>query len=78
MADAVNTVRQGVQQEAADELTGIEGHLSGPAAVAIVAPAEGHPAVLHADQAGIGDGHTMGIAAKMARTCSGPPKGGLA
>ena len=77
MADSVNAVRESVQQEAADELVGIEGHLSGSAAVAIVAPAEGHPFIMHADQAGVGDGYTMGVAAEVGQHLFGSAEGRL-
>ncbi len=40
MADAMEAVRQGVQQKAADELVGVEGHDLRLAVVAIVLPAE--------------------------------------
>ena len=41
VADAVKAVRQGVQQEAADELVGVERHDLRLAVVAIILPAEG-------------------------------------
>ena len=41
VADAMEAVRQGVQQEAADELVGVKGHDLGLAVVAIILPAEG-------------------------------------
>src|SRR5699024_8517563 len=55
MADAVKAIRQGMQKETPDELFGFERHPSGPAAMAIVTPAERHLAILHTDQAGIGE-----------------------
>ena len=45
VADAMEAVRQGVQQEAADELVGGERHDLGLAVVAVVLPAEGDVAV---------------------------------
>jgi hypothetical protein len=59
MADAVEAVGQGVEQEAADELISIEGHKLRFAVMAIVLPTESDLGVGHADQAGIGDGDTM-------------------
>ena len=56
MADAVKAVRQGMQQEAPDELVGIERHAFLLAAMAMVTPAECDFAVFHADEPGIGDG----------------------
>lgn len=38
MTDAMNAVRQGMQEETPDELTGVEGHPSGSAATTIVTP----------------------------------------
>ena len=43
MADAVKAIRQRMQKEAPNELSGFERQLSGPAAMAIVTPAESHP-----------------------------------
>ena len=54
MADAMEPIRQGMQQEAADEFAGIEGHDLRFAVMAIVLPAEGDAAIGHAEQAGIG------------------------
>jgi hypothetical protein len=45
LADAVEAVGQGVQQKAADELGGLEGHPLGPSRVAVAAPAEADLAV---------------------------------
>ena len=65
MADAVKAVRQGMQQEAPDELVGIERHAFLLAAMAMVTPAECDFAVFHADEPGIGDGDAVGIARKV-------------
>ena len=43
VADAMEAVGQGVQQEAADELVGVERHDLGLAVMAIVLPAEARP-----------------------------------
>ena len=77
MADAVKAVRQGMQKEAPDELSGVERHRPGPAAMAIVTPAERHLAILHADQAGIGDGDAMGVAAQIGQHLFRPAEGWL-
>jgi len=65
VANAMEAVRQRVQQEAPDELLGVERHDLRPAAMAIIPPAEGDAIVLHADQPGIGDGDAVGVAAEI-------------
>jgi len=67
MADAVEAVRQGVEQEAPDELVGAESHDLRLAMVAIVLPAEGDFSIGHADQTRVGDGDPMGIAAEISQ-----------
>src|SRR3546814_9152577 len=71
MADAVEAVRQGVQQEASDELVGVEGHDPGLAVAAIVAPSEGDLAVGDADQPGVGDRDPMRVAAEIGQDLGG-------
>jgi hypothetical protein len=65
VADAVEAVRQGVQQKAADELIGVKGQDLGLAAMTIVLPAKGNAGVGYTDETGIGDGDTMGVAAQI-------------
>src|SRR5206468_12768462 len=50
MADAMEAVRQGVQQKAADELVRVEGQDLRLAVVAIIPPAEGDTGVSQGDQ----------------------------
>lgn len=78
MADAMETVGQRVQEKVTDELVRVERHDLRLAALAVVPPAERDPIVGLSDQSGIGDGDAMGVAAEIASTCFGPPKGGLA
>jgi hypothetical protein len=59
MADALKAVRQGVEQEAANELLGREGHDFALGTVAIVAPAEADAAVFELDQPAVGDRNPM-------------------
>ena len=61
----MEAVRQGVEQEAADELVGVEGHDLRLAVVAIVLPAEGDVIVGHGDQPRIGDGDAVGVATEI-------------
>lgn len=65
MADAMKAVGQRVQEEAVDKLVGVQRHEFCLAAMAIVSPAERDFAVDHVDQAGVGDGNTVGVAAKI-------------
>src|SRR5271166_6367682 len=68
VADAMEAVWQHVQEEAADELGGVERHRLYPgfvgrlAAGAIVLPAEGDVLVVEPDQPRIRDGDAMGVA----------------
>ena len=61
----MEAVRQGVQQEAADELVGIEGHHLGLAVRSVVLPGEADLAVGERDQPAVGDGDAMGVAAEI-------------
>src|SRR5438105_14555893 len=65
VADAMEAVRQNVEQEAADELVGAKGHHLLLIVVAIILPAEADPALGKTDQAAVGDGDTMGIPAEI-------------
>src|SRR5690348_3012014 len=62
VADTMEPVRQYVDQEATDELTGFEGHRFLAAAVAVVLIAKADFAIVHRHQAVVGDGDAMGIA----------------
>ena len=67
MTDAMEAVRQGVQQEAPDELVGRKRDDLRLAVMAIILPAEADPAFGKTDQAAVGDGDAMGIAAEISR-----------
>ena len=64
MANAVEALRQDVDQESADELGGGECHdlLAITTFSAIVLPSEGHAVAVAGNQPAVGDGDTMGIA----------------
>jgi hypothetical protein len=68
VADAMEAARQHVQEEAADELGGVEQHrldpgfAGRPAAGAIVLPLESDALVVEPDQTCIGDGDAVGVA----------------
>ncbi len=55
----MEAVRQGVQQEAPDELISRKSHELGLAVMAIILPAEGDFGIGQADQAGVGDGDAV-------------------
>ena len=65
MTDPVEAVGQAVQQEAANELVRAQRHELGCVAVGVIAPAEGNACVVGADQAAVGDGDTVRIAAEI-------------
>ena len=65
MADTMETVGQDMEQEAADELAGIEGHHLPLVMVAIIFPEEADPAVGESNQAAVGDGDAVGVAGKV-------------
>ena len=56
VADAMEPIGEGVEQEPPDELVGSERHQLELVVVAIVAPAETHLAAGERDQAAVGDG----------------------
>ena len=63
IANTPQPVRQHMQQETPDELVSGEGHGFDLIALAIIFPAEANLIVFHVQQAVIGDGDAMGIAA---------------
>ena len=65
VTDAMEAVRQGVQQEPPDELVRGKAHHLCLAPPAVVLPAEGDVGVRHRDQPGVGDRDPMGVAAKI-------------
>ena len=65
MADAVKSVRQGMQQEAADEFVGRQRHDLVLVVMAIVAPAEADLAAGERDQPAVGDGDAVRVAAEI-------------
>ena len=65
-------------QEAADELLGRDGHHLGFGCVAVILPLEGDPTVFESQEAAVGDGHTMGVAAEILQDALRSAKGALA
>ncbi len=66
VSDAHKPLGQQVQQKTTQELIGRERHRPFPVAVSAVSPAEGDVAIGKGNQAMIGNGHSMGIAAQVA------------
>ena len=77
MADAVEALRQDVDEEAADELADSERHQLVPnvAFDPVVLPSEGDAGVVERNQTAVGDGDTVGMAREIGSTASGPPNG---
>jgi len=66
MADAVEAARQHVQEEATDELGGVERHGLEPVAALdpIVLPFEGDAVVVERDESGVRDSDAMSVGAR--------------
>ena len=75
IANAMKPLGQDMQEEAADELIGGEGHVFLSIVVAIVFPSEADPAVVDVTQAIVGNGDAMGISPDvfedLLRSCEG-------
>jgi hypothetical protein len=65
VTDALKTVGEDMEQEAANEFFGFQGHGFLLVVMPIIFPLEGDLAVLDAKQAVIGDGHAMGVPAEV-------------
>jgi hypothetical protein len=74
MADAMEAVRQSVQQKAADELVGIECHHFGPAVRTVVFPGKADVSVGEREQPAVSDGDAMGVAAEIGQHLFGASK----
>ncbi len=75
VADADKTLREDVQQEAAEELGGLERQDLFSMAVAVTLPAEGDLTVLESQQPVIGDGHLVSVATQVIQHLGGTPEG---
>ena len=77
MADAMEAVWQDMDEEAADELVGGQPHDRSPVALsdAVVFPAKGDGLGVSADQAGVGNGDAMGVAAEVSQNSLGAAEG---
>ena len=77
MPDAVEAVWEGVEQEAADELIGAQGHELGLTILTIVFPGEADLAVFEADQAAVGNGDAVSVAAEIGQDLFWSAEGSL-
>ena len=77
MADTMATRGQNMEQEAADELVGLQFHGFPPLAMAIVPPFEGDGVIITGYNAAVGDGDAMGIAGEIGEYLFRPGKGAL-
>ena len=75
VTDALKTVRQDMEQEAANEVVGLQGHDFLPVVMAIIFPAKTDPAVVNTKQAVVGNGDTMGVAAQVVEDLFGTAEG---
>jgi len=78
VTDAHEARGKHVEQEAAQELLDRQGHQALLVAVRGVSPAEGYLSALAGDQAVIGDGHAVGVAAEITENVLGATEGRLA
>ena len=77
VADADEAFGQHVQKEAAQELGRAQSHHALLVAVGVILPAEGDAFSVEGQQAMIGDGDAMGVAAEIAQHLHGSAEGGL-
>src|SRR6185437_735837 len=77
VTNALHPLRQDVEQEATDELVGLEGHGLLGVAVPIVLPFESDLPVVDVQDAVVRDRHTVGVAADVVEDLFGSGKGGL-
>src|SRR5450759_5863014 len=65
VADTVEAIGQGVKEEAANELIGLELHDLGGAALTVILPSKGDMVVVECDEAAIGNGDAVSVAAEI-------------
>ena len=57
--NAMEAIRQAVEQEAVDELVGVEHHHFRLVVLAVIAPPEADPGLVHGDEPTVGDGNPV-------------------
>jgi transposase len=77
VADADEALWQHMEEEAAQELRSVERHDALLSAVSIILPSEGDPFTIEAEQAMVGNGDAMGVAAEIAQHMFGTAEGRL-
>src|SRR5258707_14362849 len=77
MANADEPFGQHMEEEPSDKLVRRQPHHLGTMVIRIILPAERHLAVLQRQQARIGKGHAVGIAAEIAKYLLGSAEGSL-
>jgi hypothetical protein len=78
VTDALEATRQDVEEESAEEIDGVEVEDFSFAAVRGIAPSQPGNAVVHAEEAIVGEGNAVGVAGEVVEDLPGPPKGFLA
>lgn len=73
----MKAVRQAVDEEAENELVRMKRHQPGRVAMTVITPAEGHPGLVSADQATVGDGDPVCVAAEIGEDMLGRSEGRL-
>src|SRR5579863_5363007 len=76
-ADADEAFWQNMQEEAAEEVHGVESHDALLAAVGIIAPEEADALPVEGGDAVVADGHAVGVAAEVAQHMLGSAEGRL-
>lgn len=74
VTDALESVRQDMDEKSPDELFGWQSHRLLSMVVAVIVPMKSHPAIVDVEQTVIGNGHTVGIAADVMEHLLGPGK----
>jgi hypothetical protein len=77
MTNAVETVGQDMEEEAADKLLGRKGHHLALAGLAIVLPAEADAAVFERDKPAVGDRDAVGVASEIGKDLFGASERGF-
>ena len=71
VADAMKAVGQGMKEKATDELVWLQPHDLLGAVLAVILPSEGDVIVIEGDEAAVGDGDAMSVAAEIGENLSG-------
>jgi hypothetical protein len=75
VTDALEATGQDVEDESAEEICGLKMEDSSFAAVRVIPPPQSDDAVVHAEQAIVGQGDAVGVAGEVVQDLPGPAKG---